>query len=110
LTHLGQQGVSTLLLLAQQGTVGHITGPVDASYLADNVILIRYFEAFGEIRQALSVMKKRTGKHERTLRQYKLDGRIAVGPPLREFQGVLTGVPEYVGEYGGGVTHGDAVR
>jgi circadian clock protein KaiC len=109
LTHLGQQGVSTLLLLAQQGMVGHITGPVDASYLADNVILIRYFEAFGEIRQALSVMKKRTGKHERTLRQYKLDGRIAVGPPLREFQGVLTGVPEYVGEYGG-VTHGDAVR
>jgi circadian clock protein KaiC len=109
LTHLGQQGVSTLLLLAQQGMVGHITGPVDASYLADNVILIRYFEAFGEIRQALSVMKKRTGKHERTLRQYKLDGRITVGPPLREFQGVLTGVPQYVGEYGG-VTHGDAVR
>jgi circadian clock protein KaiC len=98
LTHLGQQGVSSLLLLAQQGMVGNLTAPVDVSYLADTVILIRYFEAFGEIRQALSVMKKRTGQHERTLRQLKLNGRIEVGPPLAEFQGVLTGVPEYVGQ------------
>ena len=72
--------------------------PVDASYLADAVILLRYFEAKGEVRQAISVMKKRGGRHERTIREFRLDdGRITVGEPLREFRGVLTGVPVYEG-------------
>ena len=97
LTYLGQQGVSTLLLLAQHGMMGPMASPVDASYLADGVILLRYFEAFGEIRQAISVVKKRTGKHERTIRELKMDNGITVGKPLEDFQGVLTGVPEYVG-------------
>jgi circadian clock protein KaiC len=98
LMYLGEQGVCTLMLLAQHGMVGNVTAPVDASYLADSVILIRYFEAFGEIRQALSVLKKRTGQHERTLREVTHDNGIYVGPPLRDFQGVLTGSPEYAGE------------
>jgi circadian clock protein KaiC len=75
-----------------------MTTPIDASYLADAVILIRYFEDRGEVRQAISVMKKRGSKHERTLREFRLDtGCLAVGPPLREFRGVLTGVPFYEG-------------
>ena len=68
--------------------------PVDASYLADAVVLMRYFEARGEVRQAISVVKKRGGAHERTIREFRLtDQGIVVGPPLREFRGVLTGVP-----------------
>jgi circadian clock protein KaiC len=71
-----------------------MTSPVDASYLADAIILMRYFEARGEIRQAISVVKKRGGSHERSIREFRLsDGRIEVGPPLRDFRGVLTGVP-----------------
>jgi circadian clock protein KaiC len=97
LIHLGRQGVATLLLLAQQGVMGPMSTPVDASYLADGVILLRYFEAFGEIRQAISVVKKRTGKHERTIRELRMDNGISVGEPLKDFQGVLTGVPEYIG-------------
>jgi circadian clock protein KaiC len=73
-----------------------MTSPVDATYLADAVILLRYFESKGEVRQAISVMKKRGSKHERTLREFRLaDGRIVVGATLREFRGVLTGVPTY---------------
>jgi circadian clock protein KaiC len=67
--------------------------PVDASYLADAIVLMRYYELKGEVRQAISVMKKRGGKHERTIRDFSLEGGIKVGPPLREFRGVLTGVP-----------------
>jgi KaiC. len=67
---------------------------VDASYLADAVILMRYFEARGEVRQAISVMKKRGGRHERSIREFALEeGGIRIGQPLREFRGVLTGVP-----------------
>lgn len=70
--------------------------PIDASYLADAVLLLRYFEAQGAVRQAISVMKKRGGEHERTIREFSLDrGAINVGEPLREFRGVLTGVPIY---------------
>jgi circadian clock protein KaiC len=95
LTFLGHAGVATILIAAHQGLVGgQMVSPVDASYLADSVILLRYFEARGEIRQAISVMKKRRGAHERTVREFRMkDGRITVGPPLKEFQGVLTGVP-----------------
>ena len=73
-----------------------MTTPVDASYLADAVILLRYFEALGEVHQAISVVKKRGGNHERTIREFRLvPGEIRVGAPLREFRGVLTGVPVY---------------
>jgi circadian clock protein KaiC len=72
--------------------------PVDASYLADAIILMRYFEARGEVRQAISVMKKRSGAHERTIREIRLEpGKITVGEPLRDFRGVLTGVPIFEG-------------
>ena len=75
--------------------------PVDASYLADAVILLRYFEARGEVRQAISVMKKRGGSHERTIRELRLSrGRIRVGDALRNFRGILTGVPVYEGPPG----------
>ena len=97
LSYLGQQGVATLIIGAHQGLIGaQMTTPVDASYLADAVVLLRYFEAHGEVRQAISVMKKRGGEHERTIREFRLaDGAIHVGDPLRRFRGVLTGVPQY---------------
>ncbi len=99
LMYLGQKGVATILIGAHQGLIGsQMNTPVDASYLADAVILLRYFEHRGEVRQAISVMKKRGSKHERTLREFRLDGgRLSVGAPLREFRGVLTGVPVYEG-------------
>jgi circadian clock protein KaiC len=98
LAFLNQQGVISLLLLAQQGLVGPMQSVVDLTYLGDTVILLRYFEAFGEVRQAISVMKKRSGNHERTIREFKVTTNgIAVGPPLKDFQGVLTGVPSYSG-------------
>lgn len=95
LMYLNQQGVATLLIGAHQGLIGaNMTTPVDASYLADAVILIRYFESKGEVRQAISVVKKRGGEHERTIREFSLSsGQIKIGNPLREFRGVLTGVP-----------------
>jgi len=85
----------TLLVVAQHGLVGsHMPAPVDTSYLADTVILLRYFEAAGAVHQAISVMKRRRGRHERTIREFQLsDHGIQVGEPLRQFQGILTGVP-----------------
>jgi circadian clock protein KaiC len=98
LSYLNQQGVLTLLLLAQHGLVGPQETPVDISYLSDAVIMVRYFEARGQVRRALSVVKKRTGNHEHTIREFRLTGTgIHIGPPLSEFRGVLTGTPEYVG-------------
>jgi circadian clock protein KaiC len=95
LSYLGQAGVATILVGAHHGLIGsQMVTPVDASYLADAVILMRYFEVQGELRQAMSVVKKRGGEHERTIRELKLQsGHIIVGPPLRNFRGVLTGVP-----------------
>ena len=95
LMYLGQKSVATILIGAHQGLIGaQMTSAVDASYLADAVILLRYFEHRGEVRQAISVMKKRGSKHERTLREFRLDrGHLSVGDPLRDFRGVLTGVP-----------------
>jgi circadian clock protein KaiC len=95
LMYLGQRNVATLLVSAHQGLISmSMNSPVDATYLADAVILLRYFEARGEVRQAISVMKKRGGRHERTIREFRLsDGRIQVGEPLSNFRGVLTGVP-----------------
>jgi circadian clock protein KaiC len=99
LTYLGQRNVATILVCAHSGLLGaQMTTPVDASYLADAVILLRYFEARGEVRQALSVMKKRGSKHERTIREFGFNDGIVVGKALREFRGVLTGVPVYEGD------------
>jgi len=85
----------TLLVSTQPGLIGPMAQGVDVSYIADGVILLRYFEAAGEVRQAISVLKKRTGMHERTIREMRVSHKgIAIGEPLREFQGVLTGVPQ----------------
>jgi circadian clock protein KaiC len=101
LTWLGQMGVVTLLVMAQHGmmgTMGAMPSPIDVSFLADTVILLRYFEAHGAIRQAISVVKKRRSAHERTIRELQLTAAgVMVGEPLREFEGVLTGVPRYRG-------------
>jgi circadian clock protein KaiC len=99
LTYLGQRGVVTLLIGVQQGMLGgNISTAVDASYLADNVILLRYFEAFGEVRQAISVFKKRGSRHERTIRQMSITSAgIHIGPVLKQFHGILTGVPKFTG-------------
>lgn len=97
LMYLGHHGVATLLIGAHQGLIGTVMNtPVDASYLADAVVLLRYFEARGEVRQAISVMKNRGSEHERTIREFRMaNGRLEVGEPLRDFRGVLTGVPAY---------------
>ena len=99
LMYLGQRGVATILIGAHQGLIGsQMHTPVDASYLADAVILLRYFEATGEVRQAISVVKKRGSAHERSIRELRLQhGTISIGPVLREFRGILTGVPIYEG-------------
>jgi circadian clock protein KaiC len=98
LTYLNQQGIITFVLLAQHGLVGQMQSPVDLTYLSDTVLLLRYFEAHGRIRHAISVVKKRTGSHERTIREYSIDtGGIRIGPALEHFQGILTGVPTYAG-------------
>jgi len=97
LTYLGQQGVTTLLALTQHGIIGADTSlPVDASYLADTVLLLRYFETGGEVRQAMSVIKKRTGAHERTIRELRIGNGLEVGEPLRDFRHVLSGAPERI--------------
>jgi circadian clock protein KaiC len=95
LTYLNQQGVVTLLVMAQHGFMGANMGtPVDVSYLADSVLMLRFFEARGAVRRAVSVVKKRTGYHENTIREMRMsDSGIAVGEPLKDFHGVLTGVP-----------------
>jgi circadian clock protein KaiC len=97
LMYLGQEGVATILIGANQGMIGtQMQTPVDASYLADAVILLRYFEARGEIRQAIAVIKKRGGQHERTIREFFIEDRgLRVGEPLTDFRGILTGVPVY---------------
>jgi circadian clock protein KaiC len=95
LSYLNQYSVATMLIGAHQGMIGsQMKAPVDASYLADAVILMRYFEHQGELRQAISVIKKRGGAHERAIREFRMHGgRIEVGPQLRDFRGILTGVP-----------------
>lgn len=96
--YLNRRGISTFLTVAQHGLVGDMRTPVEVTYLADSVILMRYFEAGGRVRRAVSVVKKRTGPHEDTIREFQIANHgIQVGPVLREFQGVLTGVPTYVG-------------
>lgn len=99
LTYLGQKGVMTLLILGMHGIMGDIRADVDLSYLADTVLQLRYFEAEGEVRQAISVIKTRTARHERTIREFRIgEAGFEVGEPLRGFHGVLTGVPTFTGE------------
>jgi circadian clock protein KaiC len=102
LSYLNQQGVITLMVLAQQGLVGLMHSPVDLTYLSDTVVLLRFFEARGGVKQAISVIKKRSGNHERTIREmWVAEGKgIEIGEPLREMQGVLTGVPVFHGRDG----------
>lgn len=100
LTYLGQHGVVSIIVGVQQGMIGTgMTTAVDASYIADNVIMLRYFEAAGEVQQAISVFKKRGSAHERTIRRFQVSpGGIKVGAVLRNFHGILTGVPTYDGD------------
>ena len=98
LQYLNRQGAATFVTVAQHGLVGDMKSPVDITYLADTVILLRYFEALGRVRRAISIIKKRSGRHEDTIREYRI-GRngISIGKPLEDFQGVLRGVPTYTG-------------
>jgi circadian clock protein KaiC len=98
LQYLNRCGAATFMTVAQHGLVGDMLTPVDVTYLADTVILLRYFEALGSVRRAISIIKKRTGAHESTIREYRIDQRgLTVGAALSGFQGVLRGVPDYVG-------------
>jgi circadian clock protein KaiC len=96
--YLNRQGANTFLTVAQHGLVGDMRAPVDVTYLADTVILLRYFEALSKVRRAVSIIKKRTGRHEETIREFRITERgLSLGGPLEEFQGILRGVPTYVG-------------
>jgi len=98
LDYLNRNGVVSMMIVGQYGLVGSMQSPIDMSYLADTVVLMRYFEAAGSIHQAVSVLKKRSGEHERTIREYQIgQGGIRVGEALKDFQGVLTGVPIFKG-------------
>jgi circadian clock protein KaiC len=99
LQYLNRQGAATFMTVAQHGLVGDMRAPVDVTYLADTVILLRYFEAMGKVRRAVSVIKKRTGMHEDSIREYRIDARgLTIGAPLDKFHGVLRGVPVYSGD------------
>jgi circadian clock protein KaiC len=97
LQYLNRQGAATFLTVAQHGMVGDMKQTIDVTYLADTVIMMRYFEATGHVRRAISVMKKRTGSHENTIREFRIGANgMTLGPPLTQFQGVLRGVPSLV--------------
>src|SRR5258705_13337559 len=99
LQYLNRRGAATFMTVAQHGLVGDMKAPVNVTYLADTVILLRYFEALGTVRRAISIIKKRTGMHESTIREFRIDSRgLTIGEPLDGFQGILRGVPVYLGE------------
>lgn len=99
LSYLGQRGVLTILVLAQHGLVGPMDTPLDISYLSDSVLMLRYFEVAGTVRRALSVVKKRSGNHEHTIREFRLSKNgVSIGPPLTNFSGIFTGTPRYTGD------------
>jgi circadian clock protein KaiC len=99
LAYLNRQGILSILVMAQQGLIGQMQSPIDLSYLTDTVVLLRYFEFHGAVKKAISVVKKRSGAHEETIREFRLGPNgVTVGPALSAFQGVLTGVPTYTGE------------
>lgn len=98
LQYLNRQGACTFLTVAQHGMIGDMQQPIDVTYLADTVIMLRYFEAIGHVRRAISVIKKRAGPHEDTIREFFISGKgMSLGRPIEEFQGVLRGIPEFVG-------------
>jgi circadian clock protein KaiC len=109
LTYLGNKGVCTMLIVAQSGMLGpSMQNPVDASYLADSVVMFRYFEHAGHVLKAISVVKKRTGPHEATIREFGVsEGRLRVGAALKDFRGVMSGVPFYHGKGGTLLGEGD---
>ncbi len=111
-SYLNQQGVVTILILAQHGLVTTSEAPVDLSYLSDMVVILRYFEAAGAVKQSIAVIKKRSGHHEKTIREFKLEqGKgVRIGQPLIEFQGVLTGTPVFHGDGGKIMAASDAKR
>jgi circadian clock protein KaiC len=97
-SYLNESGVTTLMVVAQHGVIGSMEAPLDVSYLSDCLVMLRFFEAAGEVRRAISVVKKRTGPHEATIRELRIGpNRLRVGDALTEFEGVLTGVPKYLG-------------
>lgn len=107
LSYLGQQGVTTILILAQHGLVGPMDTPLDISYLSDAVLMLRYFEFAGTVRRALSVVKKRSGNHEHTIREFQLTPKgVALGPPLTQFSGVFSGTPTYTSDKELPMVHG----
>jgi circadian clock protein KaiC len=98
LSYLNQKGVCTIMVLAQHGLVGPMGAPVDVSYLADTVLLTRFFEARGAMKKAVSIIKKRSGMHEDTIRELTMSEKgIHLGPPLVDFEGIMTGVPRFLG-------------
>jgi circadian clock protein KaiC len=98
LSYLNQLGVITLLILGQHGLIGEVRSDIDLSYLSDNILLFRFFEAKGELKTAVSAVKSRTAAHERTIREFRLGpGGLQVGEALRDFEGVLSGLPSYGG-------------
>ena len=98
LSFLNQVGVVTIMVLAQHGLLGQMQTPVDLSYLSDSIIMLRYFEAAGRVRRAISVLKKRSGRHEDAIREFQLTSEgLKVGPPLTQFSGIFTGTPTYAG-------------
>jgi circadian clock protein KaiC len=111
-TYLNYKGVLTIFILAQHGLVVAAEAPVDLSYLSDTVVSLRFFEAAGEVRQSVAVIKKRSGRHEKTIREFRLESGhgLRVGPPLKEFQGVLTGVPVFHGIAGDMMSVSDAKK
>ena len=100
LTYLGRQGVTTLMVVAQHGLVGaNMQTPIDTSYLADSVVLLRYFEYAGKVKKAISVVKKRSGAHEESIRELHFDENgIHLSEPLTQFRGILTGVPVQISD------------
>ena len=106
--YLNQRGILTMIVVAQHGMLGRMNAEIDISYMSDSVLILRYFELDGEIRQAISVFKKRTGAHERTLRELKITATgIQVGEPLTGLRGIMTGVPEYKGDMRGLTDQGE---
>jgi circadian clock protein KaiC len=101
LSYFGQCGATTVMLMAQAGIIGTTVSPADVSYIADSVLLLRYFEAEGHVRKAVSVIKKRTGPHESTIRELTFGGgKLSVGEPLDDFRGVLSSMPDFFGPKG----------
>lgn len=99
LTYLNQKGVVTILLLANHGLIGQMATPVDMTYLCDSIMLLRFFESGGRLRRAISVIKKRVGSHEDTIREFRISSQgLFVGDPLDQFRGILTGVPFFEGK------------